>query len=161
MVKKSIITILLLSCITGCGKGEIESIEKKLASPEVKQTHLTEGLEFIKNEQGFIVHMKDIKVLLKHLSDSINKLDWDSIKHDTKKLKNSSPVAFTGSNKEDMPVEFMNLDVKFHMSALELISAAQENNKDMVNAPFFKVVNRCDECHAKYNPKEASTSWFQ
>jgi len=124
MVKKSIITILLLSCITGCGKGEIESIEKNLASSEVKQTHPTEGLEFIKNEQGFIVHMKDIKVLLKHLSDSINKLDWDSIKHDTKKLKNSSPVAFTGSNKEDMPVEFMNLDVKFHMSALELISCS-------------------------------------
>ncbi|OHC01925.1 MAG: hypothetical protein A2Z58_08385 [Planctomycetes bacterium RIFCSPHIGHO2_12_42_15] len=161
MVKKSIITILLLSCITGCGKGEIESIEKNLASPEVKQTHPTEGLEFIKNEQGFIVHMKDIKVLLKHLSDSINKLDWDSIKHDTKKLKNSSPVAFTGSNKEDMPVEFMNLDVKFHMSALELISAAQENNKDRVTAAFFKVVNSCDECHAKYNPKETSTSWFQ
>jgi len=55
----------------------------------------------------------------------------------------------------------MNLDVKFHMSALELISSAQENNKDRVTAAFFKVVNSCDECHAKYNPKETSTSWFQ
>jgi cytochrome c556 len=161
MIKKSIITILLLSCITGCGKDEIESIENKLASPEVKQTHPTEGLEFIKNEQGFIVHMKDIKVLLKHLSDSINKLDWDSIKQDTKKLKDASPVVFTGANKDELPVEFINLDVKFHMSALELIGACQEKNKDKATAAFFKVVNSCDECHAKFNPKEASTSWFQ
>src|SRR3989339_941788 len=161
MVKKSIITILLLSCITGCGKDEIESIENKLASSEVKQTHLTEGLEFIKNEQGFIVHMKDIKVLLKHLSTSINQQDWESIKQDTKKLKDASPVVFTGANKDELPVEFVNLDVKFHMSALELIGACQEKNKDKATAAFFKVVNSCDECHAKFNPKEASTSWFQ
>jgi cytochrome c556 len=58
-------------------------------------------------------------------------------------------------------VEFVNLDVKFHMSALELIGACQEMNKDKATAAFFKVVNSCDECHAKFNPKEASTSWFQ
>jgi hypothetical protein len=147
----------------GCGKKETEVLEKKRVSTEKKQTESVayEDLGFIKNEQGFIVHMKDIKVLLKHLSTSINQQDWEAIKKDTKKLKESSPVAFTGANKKDLPVEFVNLDVKFHMSALELISASQERNKDKVTAAFFKVVNSCDECHAKFNPKEASTSWFQ
>ena len=70
--------------------------------------------------------MKDIKVLLKHLSSSIHQQDWEAIKKDTKKLKNASPVAFTEANKKDLPKEFVNLDVKFHMSALELISACQE-----------------------------------
>lgn len=149
--------------VFGCGKEETKMLGKKPVSAEKKQTESRshEELDFIKNEQGFIVHMKDIKVLLKHLSTSINQQDWDAIKKDTKKLKNASPVAFTGANKKDLPVEFVNLDIKFHMSALELISACQEKNKDKATAAFFKVVNSCDECHAKFNPKEESTSWFQ
>lgn len=162
-MKKFILSLLLMIGMFGCGKNETEVLEKKLASIEKGQveTKHHEDLGFIKNEQGFIVHMKDIKVLLKHLSTSINQQDWEAIKKDTKKLKNASPVAFTGSNKKALPVEFINLDVKFHMSALELISASQEKNKDKATAAFFKVVNSCDECHAKFNPKEASTSWFQ
>ena len=139
-------------------------MEKEVVSAEKNQTEIKlpeEKHDFIKNEQGFIVHMKDIKVLLKHLSTSINEQDWESIKQDTKKLKEASPVVFTGANKGELPVEFINLDVKFHMSALELIGACQEKNKDKATAAFFKVVNSCDECHAKFNPKEASTSWFQ
>lgn len=147
----------------GCGKNETEVLEKKLASMEKGQaeTKHHEELGFIKNEQGFIVHMKDIKVLLKHLSTSINQQDWEAIKKDTKKLKDSSPVVFTGAHKKELPAEFIALDVKFHLSALELIGACQAKNKDKATAAFFKVVNSCDECHAKFNPKEASTSWFQ
>ena len=145
------------------GKNETEIVEKKPASPEQGQAEVKrhEELGFIKNEQGFVVHMKDIKVLLKHLSTSINQQDWEAIKKKKKKLKDSSPVVFTGANKKDLPVEFINLDIKFHMSALELIGACQEKNKDKATAAFFKVVNSCDECHAKFNPKEESTSWFQ
>lgn len=164
MKKFIIVTISIVCvCMFGCGKEETKVLEKTLVSTEKKQTEPGphEELGFIKNEQGFIVHMKDIKVLLKHLSTSINKQDWEAIKQDTKKLKNASPVAFTGANKKDLPVEFINLDVKFHMSALELISACQEKNKDKATSAFFKVVNSCDECHAKFNPKEESTSWFQ
>ena len=162
-MKKFIVITILMMCMFGCGKNETEIVEKKPASPEQGQTEVKrhEELGFIKNEQGFVVHMKDIKVLLKHLSTSINQQDWEAIKKDTKKLKESSPVVFTGANKKDLPVEFINLDVKFHMSALELIGACQEKNKDKATAAFFKVVNSCDECHAKFNPKEASTSWFQ
>ena len=140
-----------------------ELLEEKLATPEQGQGEAKrhEELGFIRNEQGFIVHMKDIKVLLKHLSTSINQQDWEAIKKDTKKLKESSPVVFTGANKKDLPVDFINLDVKIHMSAMELISACQEKNKDKATSAFFKVVNSCDECHAKFNPKEESTSWFQ
>ena len=148
----------------GCGKKEAGRLEKEVVSAEKKQVEIKlpeEKHDFIKNEQGFIVHMKDIKVLLKHLSTSINQQDWEAIKQDTKKQKESSPVVFTGANKDALPVEFVNLDVKFHMSALELIGACQEKNKDKATAAFFKVVNSCDECHAKYNPKETSTSWFQ
>ena len=150
-------------CMFGCGKNETEIVEKKPASPEQGQAEVKrhDELGFIKNEQGFVVHMKDIKVLLKHLSTTINQHDWEAIKKDTKKLKDSSPVVFTGANKKDLPVEFINLDIKFHMSALELIGACQEKNKDKATAAFFKVVNSCDECHAKFNPKEVSTSWFQ
>lgn len=162
-MKKFIITTILMIGMFGCGKNETDVLEKKLASPEHGQAEAIrhEELGFIKNEQGFIVHMKDIKVLLKHLSTSINQQDWEAIKKDTKKLKDSSPVVFTGANKKDLPVEFVNLDVKFHMSSLELIGACQEKNKDKATAAFFKVVNSCDECHAKFNPKEASASWFQ
>ena len=164
-MKKVIVgTVLLVVCLFGCGKKETGKVEKKIASAEKKQPEIMlpeEKHDFIKNEQGFIVHMKDIKVLLKHLSTSINQQDWESIKQDTKKLKDASPVAFTGANKDELPVEFINLDVKFHMSALELISASQEQNKDKANTAFFKVINSCDECHAKFNPKESSTSWFQ
>src|SRR5574341_189524 len=161
-MKKFIIVTITLVCLFGCGKKEAERLEEKIVSSEKKQieSRPKEELGFIKNEQGFIVHMKDIKVLLKHLSSSINQQDWEAIKRDTKKLKESSPVAFTGANKDELPVEFVNLDVKFHMSALELISASQERNKDKVTTAFFKVVNGCDECHAKFNPKETSTSWF-
>lgn len=161
-MKKLIIVTIAIVCMFGCGKKETGVLEE-VVSTEKKQTESRphEDLGFIKNEQGFIVHMKDIKVLLKHLSTSINQQDWDAIKKDTKKLKNASPVAFTGANKKDLPTEFINLDVKFHMSALELISASQEKNKDKATSAFFKVVNSCDECHAKFNPKEASTSWFQ
>ncbi len=164
-MKKFIIVTISIVCmgVFGCGKEEMKVLEKDLDFSEEKQTESRpQGeLGFIKNERGFIVHMKDIKVLLKHLSTSINKQDWDAIKKDTKKLKNASPVVFTGANKKDLPVEFINLDVKFHMSALELISACQEKNKDKVTSAFFKVVNSCDECHAKFNPKEESASWFQ
>ncbi len=162
-MKKFVITLLLMIGMFGCGKKETDVLEKKPASAEKGRagTKHHEALDFIKNEQGFIVHMKDIKVLLKHLSTSINQQDWEAIKKDTKKLKDASPVAFTGANKKDLPVEFINLDVKFHMSALELISASQEKNKDKATDAFFKVVNSCDECHAKFNPKEESTSWFQ
>lgn len=162
-MKKFIVITILMMCMFGCGKNETEIVEKKPASPEQGQAEVKrhEELGFIKNEQGFVVHMKDIKVLLKHLSTSINQQDWEAIKKDTKKLKDSSPVVFTGANKKDLPVEFINLDIKFHMSALELIGACQEKNKDKATAAFFKVVNSCDECHAKFNPKEASTSWFQ
>ena len=146
--------ICMMGSIFGCGKKETGKLEERIVSAEKKH-------EFIKNEQGFIVHMKDIKVLLKHLSTSINQQDWEAIKQDTKKLKDASPVVFTGANKGELPVEFVNLDVKFHLSALELIGACQERNKDKATAAFFKVVNSCDECHAKFNPKEASTSWFQ
>ncbi|MCF6153782.1 MAG: hypothetical protein E3K36_00715 [Candidatus Brocadia sp.] len=154
---------IVCMCMFGCGKEETKVLEEKLVSPEKKRTESIshEELGFIKNEQGFIVHMKDIKVLLKHLSTSIHQQDWEAIKKDTKKLKNASPVAFTEADKKDLPKEFINLDVKFHMSALELISACQEKNKDKATSAFFKVVNSCDECHAKFNPKEASTSWFQ
>ncbi|KXK28494.1 MAG: hypothetical protein UZ01_02673 [Candidatus Brocadia sinica] len=164
MKKFIIVTIAIVSMnMFGCGKEETKVSEENRVSPEKKQTESEprEELGFIKNEQGFIVHMKDIKVLLKHLSSSIHQQDWEAIKKDTKKLKNASPVAFTEANKKDLPKEFVNLDVKFHMSALELISACQEKNKDKVTAAFFKVVNSCDECHAKFNPKEESTSWFQ
>jgi len=162
-MKKFIVVTIAIVWMFGCGKKETEILEKKFVSAEKKETESRphEELGFIKNEEGFIVHMKDIKVLLKHLSSSINQQDWEAIKKDTKKLKEASPVAFTDANKNDLPVEFVNLDVKFHMSALELISACQERNKDKATAAFFKVVNSCDECHAKFNPKEASTSWFQ
>ena len=158
------ISICMLADIWGCGKNETEKVEKGTVSAEKKQTEIKlpeVKHEFIKNEQGFIVHMKDIKVLLKHLSASINQQDWEAIKQDTKKLKYASPVVFTGANKDALPVEFVSLDVKFHMSALELIGACQERNKDKATDAFFKVVNSCDECHVKFNPKEASTSWFQ
>ncbi|NUO07540.1 MAG: hypothetical protein HUU08_02505 [Candidatus Brocadia sp.] len=162
-MKKIVIVTFLMICMFGCGKNETEILETKPVSQEKEQaeTKRHEDLGFIKNEEGFIVHMKDIKVLLKHLSTSINQQDWESIKKDTKKLKEASPVAFTGANKKELPVEFINLDVKFHMSALELIGACQEKNKDKATSAFFKVVNSCDECHAKFNPKEKSTSWFQ
>ena len=162
-MKKFIVVTIAIVWMFGCGKKETEILEKKFVSAEKKEAESRphEELGFIKNEEGFIVHMKDIKVLLKHLSSSINQQDWEAIKKDTKKLKEASPVVFTGANKNDLPVEFINLDVKFHMSALELISACQEKNKDKATAAFFKVVNSCDECHAKFNPKEASTSWFQ
>ncbi len=162
-MKKFVIAVISMVCVFGCGRKEVEKRENKIVSAEKGQAEgRTEGDHaFIKNEQGFIVHMKDIKVLLKHLSTSINQQDWEAIKQDTKKLKKSSPVAFTGANKNDLPVEFINLDVKFHMSALELVSACQEKNKDKATAAFFKVVNSCDECHAKFNPKESATSWFQ
>ncbi|MBE7445897.1 MAG: hypothetical protein HS132_11855 [Planctomycetia bacterium] len=163
-MKKLIVAVIAVVCMSGCGKKEAGRLEKEVVSAGKKQTEMMlpeVKHEFIKNEQGFIVHMKDIKVLLKHLSTSINQQDWEAIKQDTKKLKNSSPVVFTGANKKDLPVEFINLDVKFHMSSLELIGACQEKNKDKATAAFFKVVNSCDECHAKFNPKEASTSWFQ
>ena len=162
-MKKFIVVTIAIVWMFGCGKKETEILEKKFVSAEKKEAESRphEEVGFIKNEEGFIVHMKDIKVLLKHLSSSINQQDWEAIKKDTKKLKEASPVVFTGANKNDLPVEFINLDVKFHMSALELISACQEKNKDKATAAFFKVVNSCDECHAKFNPKEASTSWFQ
>src|SRR3972149_39960 len=163
-MKKFIFATLSVVCMFGCGKKDAEMLEKKVVSAEKKQTEIKlpeEKHDFIKNEQGFIVHMKDIKVLLKHLSTSINQQDWESIKQDTKKLKDASPVVFTGANKDALPVEFINLDVKFHISALEFIVTCQEKNKDKATSAFFKVVNSCDECHAKFNPKEASTSWFQ
>src|SRR5574337_814457 len=162
-MKKFIIVTISILFVFGCGKKEAEKLEKRIVSPEKRQIEVMahEEVDFIKNEQGFIVHMKDIKVLLKHLSSSINRQDWEAIKQDTKKLKDASPVAFTGANKNDLPTEFVNLDVKFHLSALELIAASQERDKDKVTAAFFKVVNSCEECHAKYNPKETSTSWFQ
>ena len=162
-MKKFLIATITIVCLFGCGKKEVEKVEKKAIPFEKRQTGSIPGeeLDFIKNEQGFLVHMKNIKVLLKHLSTSINQQDWDAIKQDTKKLKEASPVAFTGANKNDLPTEFVNLDVKFHLSALELIGASQEQDKDRVTAAFFKVVNSCDECHAKFNPKETSTAWFQ
>ncbi len=162
-MKRFIIVAVSIVCLFGCSKKESERTETKIGSAEKKQAETTPvgGHDFIKNEQGFIVHMKNIKVLLKHLSTSINQQDWEAIKQDTKKLKEASPVAFTGANKNALPVEFVNLDVEFHLSALELIGACQEMDKDRATAAFFKVVNSCDECHAKFNPKESSTSWFQ
>lgn len=162
-MKKFVTVIIAILFMVGCGKKEVGKLEDRIVSAEKEQTEKRPKgeLDFIKNEQGFIVHMKNIKVLLKHLSTSINQQDWEAIKQDTKKLKEASPVVFTGANTSDLPVEFVNLDVKFHLNALELISACQEKNKDKATAAFFKVVNSCDECHAKFNPKEASTSWFQ
>ncbi len=162
-MKKFIVPALVVICMFGCGKKEPKTVENKTVSDEKKQAEpgKAEHPEFIRNEQGFIVHMKDIKVLMKHLSTSINQQDWEAIKRDTKKLKGASPVVFTGAHKKDLPAEFIALDVKFHLSALELIGACQAKNKDKATAAFFKVVNSCDECHAKFNSKEASTSWFQ
>lgn len=162
-MRKIVLVFISVLCLIGCGKKEIGKLEEKIVVTEKMKTEVKEHSEhdFIKDEQGFIVHMKDIKVLMKHLSSSINQQDWEAIKQDTKKLKEASPVAFTGINRDDLPKEFVNLDVKFHLSALELISACQEQNKDKANTAFFKVVNSCDECHAKFNPKEASASWFQ
>lgn len=162
-MKKFIIVAISIVCIFGCGKKGVEEAREKVTSEEKghSETKPREEIGFIKNEEGFLVHMKNIKVLLKHLSNSINQQNWEDIKEDTKKLKEASPVVFTGANKNDVPVEFINLDVKFHLSALELISACQEKNKDKATAAFFKVVNSCDECHAKFNKKETSTSWFQ
>ena len=119
-MKKFIVVTIAIVWMFGCGKKETEILEKKFVSAEKKEAESRphEELGFIKNEEGFIVHMKDIKVLLKHLSSSINQQDWEAIKKDTKKLKEASPVVFTGANKNDLPVEFINLDVKFHMSAL-------------------------------------------
>ncbi|MDO8140239.1 MAG: hypothetical protein Q6358_01960, partial [Candidatus Brocadiales bacterium] len=80
------ISICMLAGIWGCGKNETEMVEKKIVPAEKSQTEIKlpeEKHEFIKNEQGFIVHMKDIKVLLKHLSVSINQQDWEAIKQDT------------------------------------------------------------------------------
>lgn len=162
-MKKSIILAILIVCMFGCGKKETEKLAERGVSSEKgqKEVKASEELGFIKNEEGFLVHMKNIKVLLKHLSTSINQQNWNDIKEDTKKLKAASPVVFTGANKDDLPLEFINLDVKFHLSALQLISACQEKNKDKATTAFFNVVNSCDECHAKFNKKEASTSWFQ
>lgn len=161
-MKKYISVAILILCVVGCGKNETEKLEKKISTTEINQPETSsEGEhEFIKNEEGFIVHMKDIKLLLKHLQASINKEDWKTIQQDTKKLKNASPVVFTGANKDDLPKEFVQIDVQFHLDALELVNACQEKNKDKAMAAFFKVVNGCDECHAKFNPKESSTSWF-
>lgn len=163
-MKKFVVTVLVVMCMVGCGKKEPKPLQSKAVSVEKKQPEMApqeEHLEFIRNEKGFIVHMKDIKVLMKHLSTSITQQDWEAIKRDTKKLKKASPVVFTGANKNDLPAEFVSLDIKFHLSAQELIGACQAKNKDKATAAFFKVVNSCDECHAKFNPKEASTSWFQ
>ena len=162
-MKKYISFAMLILCIAGCGKSEKEKPEEKISATGMNQSEVSSKGEhdFIKNEKGFIVHMKDIKVLLKHLQTSINKEDWKAIQQDTKKLKNSSPVVYTGANKNDLPKEFVKLDVQFHLDTLELVNACQEKNKDKAMAAFFKVVNGCDECHAKFNPKETSTSWFR
>ena len=77
-------------CVFGCGKKEAGRLEKEVVSSKKNQTEIKlpeEKHDFIKNEQGFIVHMKDIKVLLKHLSTSINQQDWEAIKQDTKKTE--------------------------------------------------------------------------
>ncbi|MCF6147388.1 MAG: hypothetical protein E3K37_01890 [Candidatus Kuenenia sp.] len=161
-MKKYISVAMLILCVVGCGKSETEKLEEKISVTEINQSNVSSKGEhdFIKNEEGFIVHMKDIKLLLKHLQTSINKEDWKAIQQDTKKLKNASPVVFTGENKDNLPKEFVQLDVQFHLDTLELVNACQEKNKDKAMAAFFKVVNGCDECHAKFNPKETSASWF-
>ncbi|MCF6159407.1 MAG: hypothetical protein E3K32_12760 [wastewater metagenome] len=160
---KKLVVVMLLVLMFGCGKRETGEVEKGTASEKRVRSEVVSNKEhdFIKNEEGFVVHMKDIKLLLKHLSMSINQENWEDIKEDTKRLKKASPVVFTGNNKDDLPVEFINLDVKFHLSALELIGACQKRDKDKATAAFFKVVNSCDECHAKFNTKETSASWFQ
>jgi len=162
VMKKYISVAMLILCVIGCGRSETEKLEEKISATGTNQSNVSSKGEqgFIKNEEGFIVHMKDIKVLLKHLQTSINNEDWKAIQQDTKKLKKSSPVAFTGENKDSLPKEFVQLDVQFHLDALELVNACQEKSKDKAMAAFFKVVNGCDECHAKFNPKETSTSWF-
>jgi len=161
-MKKYISLMVLCLFIVGCGKSATENLDEQVASSERKQPRISrkEKPEFIENEEGFVVHMKNIKTLLKHLQTSINHENWEEIKEDMKKLKAASPVAFTGANKDELPKEFVKLDARFHLDALDLINACQERNKDKAMNAFFKVVNGCDECHAKFNPKESSTSWF-
>src|SRR4030067_2826084 len=141
-MKRFVIPVLVVMCMVGCGKKEPKPLQTQAVSVEKKQPETLpqgEHLEFIRNEKGFIVHMKDIRVLMKHLSTSITQQDWEAIKRDTKKLKKASPVVFTGANKNDLPAEFVSLDVKFHLSAQELIGACQAKNKHKANAAFFYV----------------------
>ncbi|MDO8142125.1 MAG: hypothetical protein Q6358_11545, partial [Candidatus Brocadiales bacterium] len=62
-MKKFIIATISLVCMFGCGKKDAEMLEKEVVSAEKKQVEIKlpeEKHDFIKNEQGFIVHMKDI-----------------------------------------------------------------------------------------------------
>ncbi len=152
-----LITVFIMLFTFSCGKVEKTVEEETVAIEEnIVPKAPDEGEDIpYESETKFKMHMKSLDEFDEVLADSIDRQDWTEIIKNAMKLKNTSPVAFTGKRKEDLPQDFVMLDTMFHLQALAVVEASQSREMVRLNIEYEKLQQTCDDCHVKYKKKES------
>ncbi len=147
----SIITMLIALSTLSCGKVE----EGMVANEEnvVPDIPNEDGNALYENINNFRMHMQGLDDFDEALGESIDSQNWEDVGKYAMQLKNTSPVIFTGKGKEELPLDFVLLDTKFHLQALAVAQAAKAREMVSLNIEYEKLQQTCDNCHEKYKKK--------
>lgn len=147
-----VINVLMATFIilftSSCGK-----IEKSVETVTEEENVVME-LE-VESKIGFKMHMSDLEDYYDDLEEAVEIQDWEKIKTYAMQMKNTSPVILTGRWKEELPYDFVMLDIKYHLHTLALVEAAEAREMVKLNIEYDNVKQTCDDCHEKYKKKES------
>lgn len=100
--------------------------------------------------------MNEVRKGMESLVFSIASGDWEKITETGKNIKHSYIMKskLTESQKhelhEALPMQFKEIDKKFHYYAGMLSHVAKERDIELVNYYFYKMNESCTSCHSKF-----------
>lgn len=145
MKKYIFIAILAVSCVVQAG--EHNDMDHKSGNDLNLSTNVR---DLLKQE------MNEIKKGMESLIFSIASADWEKTAETGHNIKHSYIIKkkLTESQKhelhEKLPMQFREIDKKFHYYAGMLSHAAKERDAELVNYFFYKMNESCTSCHSKF-----------
>ncbi len=122
-------------------------------APDVAESLSSELRELLDKE------MWKIDDGMRHLATAVSLGDWKSTAETAFKIRDSYILKqqLTGEQAhelhEKLPAEFLELDGWFHETSGKLAHAAHGHDAELVTFYYYRLLDGCVQCHAKFAPK--------
>ncbi len=143
---------LLIMCAIVSGMFMVFSSCKKAEEVEVEEIHA-----YMSEEESLGRAMKRTSRDTRRLARALESRDWIEIEMWAGELKQGIGVSCVNlyiKNHPGVSGEFIILGDRFYNAVNRLILSCKDQDTEVVDAEFKKMVKSCDDCHEGYKKKE-------
>lgn len=137
------IGLFVLFLLSACGKRDVEGFK----------------ISNLVDESLLKAHMDRVSAFTQWLEIAIDERQWDKISLYSSHVDslcdvlNLEKMVLSPEKMEEVPLEFILIDDKFHESIDSMVEASKRRDAEGVREEFERMKEVCEECHARFRQK--------